>query len=246
MLHELILAKSSDPITPRSTIPTNLSFSVKVDKIGPNEKYSNRSSDHPQGFFLPPDRIDGYKKSGPSQWFRFKNGNFTLMPAFYMSLEIYIAAEIYSAATVFSKAPGTDHLLMVPFDARTINVLSYKYGWRSLSFDHKRRNSSSSFASLESIGEKQTLPAPVPPSWKQLIPAPYRFENTDEFGKPIEPTTSFGGLIGSLPLLIALVAFSAVPEKLETVLRDHIRNGKWLPHTHDTDRQFLYLLCHKI
>ena len=153
---------------------------------------------------------------------------------------------MHSAATVFSQATSTDHLLTVPFDARTKNVSNSIHDWRSLTFDHKRRNSSSSFASLKWSGQNTELPAPVPQRWYQLIPRPYRFFNIDEEGDPIHPDTAFAGLIGDLPLLIALAAFSAVPNALETVLKNHIRNGRWSSHAYNTGRQVPLLLHHQV
>ena len=67
---------------------------------------------------------------------------------------------VYRATTVFSQALNTDHLLMVPFDARIRNVSEYSYDWRSPSFDHMRWNTADSFTSLTPIGETGWLPAP--------------------------------------------------------------------------------------
>ena len=221
-------------------IPLNLSFVVKVEEIRPNGIHHDRSSDHPQGFFLPPNRRDGYD-SGRSILLRFHHGVFNIL----MSAK-YSALEKYSATTVFSQASSTDHLLMVPFDARIRDVASYSCDWRSLSFYHKMGSSSSTYASLQCLGDQDGLPAPVPLSWNQLIPRPYRFPTLDFDGKSVLPTTSLAGLGGDLPLLIALIAFSAVPSRLSTVLEHHVSKGTWRSHIYDTGRQFLCLLCQNI
>ena len=263
-LHQLTFGKLSHNTSPQSITPkpvtsgaisppihdessasaahrilSNLGFIVKVEEIRPNGMHPNRSSEHPQGFFLPPNRRNGYD-SGSSHLFQFRHGVLTLTSARYLTLKIY------SAATVFSQAPSTDHLLMVPFDARNEDVVKSSYDWRSLSFAHKMGNSSSRFASLGFIGEEDKLPAPVPLAWHQLVPKPYRYQDVDEEGKQPKPDTKIAGLTGPLPLLIALVAFSAVPSKLSTVLENHVINGIWHPHIYDTGRKFLCLLCHKI
>ena len=213
----------------------NLSFIAKVEEIRPNGTNANRSSDHPQGFFVPPDRRNGYDTK-PGHIFRFAYQNNVLQAVDTVSIQAF---EIYRSATVFSQATKTDHLLAVPFDARTKDVSSHDHDWRGISFEHIKRSSASTYASLAFHGLEDYLPAPVPESWKQLIPPPYRFRNVDGEGRSILPTTNFGGLIGNLPLLIALAAFSAVPDALSATLRNSIRGGKWQSHTHTTGRQFV-------
>ena len=211
----------------------NPGFIVKIEEIRPNDVHANRSSDHIQGFFLPPNRRDGYvTKSG--HIFQYQNNGFQIPVN-----TVNIQGEIYGSATVFSQATKTDHLLAVPFDARTKDVSNHVHDWRSISFEHKTRNSASTYASLEFIGPEDNLPAPVPQVLEQLIPPPYRFRNVNSEGNSIPPTTIFGGLIGNLPLLIALAAFSAVPSALSATLRNSIRGGKWQSHTYNTGRQFV-------
>ena len=149
------------------------------------------------------------------------------------------ALEIYGSATVFSQATSTDHLLTVPFDARKKNVASCNYDWRNITFDHKRKDSTSTYASLAFVGEREYLPAPVLPGWNQLIPPPYRFPDLDTEGNSTQSTTIFGGLIGDLPLLIALAAFSSIRDALPDTLLNHTRNGRWLPHAHHIGRQYV-------
>ena len=82
--------------------------------------------------------------------------------------------------------------------------------------------------------------------WDGLIPRPYRYLELDSYGNTFRSTVSFAGLIGDLLLLIALVAFSAVPSALCMVLENHVRSGIWTPHDHGTGRQFFCLLYHQI
>ena len=230
-----ILSSSSRPQKTSTSlaIPANLSFITKVEEIRPNTVHANRSTDHPQGFFLPPDRRNGYD-TGVEHIFRYQNNVFQT----HINTVNIQALELYGSATVFSQATSTDHLLAVPFDARTKNVASYDYDWRSISFNHKRKTSASTYASLEYVGGKDKLPAPVPLDWNQLIPRPYRFQTCDSNGNPIPPTTVFGGLIGELPLLIALAAFSSIPSELSATLGTNTQGGRWWPHTHHTGRQY--------
>lgn len=220
-----------------SAISVEPSFIVKIEEIRPNQVHANRSLDHPQGFFLPPDRRNGYDtKSGHTFRYAYQNNVLQAAPSDAVNIQ---ALEIYRSATIFSQATSTDHLLMVPFDARTRNVANHTHDWRSISFNHKGRTSTSTYASLAFIGEKENLPAPLPPGWNQLIPRPYRFPASDGDGNTIQSTTSFGGLIGELPLLIALAAFSSVPNALSATLVNHTRGGRWRPHNHNTGRQYV-------
>ena len=240
---QLTFAKISHYAIPPSVIPMDLSFLVNIDEIRPNEEYSNRSSDYSQGFFLPPNQGKGYD-SRLSHCFRFHHAVFTPCPVNDQVHSHDMA--VHNVATVFSQAMSTDHFSMVPLDARIRDKSDRRYDSSKLSFDHKRRNNFSSFASLEGSCIPEGLPAPAPPGWDQLIPKAYCYQDVDGNGKRIKPGTDFAGLIGKLPLLVALVAFSAVPDKLSEVLVNHIIGGKWIPHTYDTGREFLCLLYYRI
>ena len=206
-----------------------------VEEIGPDDQIQPpRRSDHPQGFFIPPDQSNALiTRSG--YLFRYRNGVFQ-----EVAQDDRVRTqgmEFHNAATVFSQATSTDHLLTVPFDARAHNVSDREYDWRNLGFEHKTVPHEGTYASLTFIGEKDCLPAVVP-AWEKLIPQPYRYQKTDANGDPIAPGTTCAGLIGSLPLLLALVAFSARP----TALRNAITTSKsttgcWVPHNFTTGRQ---------
>ena len=147
--------------------------------------------------------------------------------------------EFYDAATVFSQARGTDNLLTVPFDARTRNVSECGHDWKCLGFEYKPAQNGDTYASLAFIGEEEGLPANVP-AWGKLIPQPYRYQKTNDKGNPIPSETSCAGLIGKLPLLIALAAFSAQPDGLRNALTtSRSESGRWVPHNFTTGRQSL-------
>lgn len=245
VLHQLILVKFSHDIVPPSTGPLDLSFVVKVDEILPNfEKTPPLPEFNVQGLFLPPKQRNSYD-SGSGRYFRFKHGCFDALGPDPVEKKLHVSAlALYSAATVFSQAPHTDHLLLVRFDARLEDVSVWNE-WTSLTFDYKEKNSSSSYASL--IGDQYELSAPIPPEWNNLIPQPYRYQKKiDAEGRIVQPNTKFAGLIGNLPLLVALAAFSAPRDNLDEVLKNHIRGGRWIPHNYNTGRQSLCLLYHQI
>ena len=243
--HQLILVKFSYDIGPLSTVPLTLTFVVKVDEIRPNGKTTSRSLHHPQGAFFPPERGNSYD-SGSSHYFRFKHKYFDALGPDPEKHLLHVSdLELYSVATVFCQT-STDHLLGVQTDARVYDVSHFGGGWRPLSF-YYQITGSSSFASLAYSGNQVKLPAPIPPGWNNLVPQPYRYQNKiDADGRIIQPNTKFGGLIGSLPFLVALAAFSAPQDNLDEVLKNHIRGGRWIPHNYNTGRQSLFLIHHQI
>ena len=215
------LLQSSATIKPPS-IPSNLSFIVKVDEVRPNyQAQPNRCFDNAHGFFLPPNQRTAYR-TGLMCSYRYQNGVFRSVGDDVQGQKM----TLHKAVTVFSQTPDTEHLLTVPFDARTKNVSNFDYDWRGLTFEHKPRNNTSTYASLAFIGEEKGLPACVPQSWNRLVPTPYRYRDTDaEWG----PGTTFAGLI-------ALAAFSALPQALSAVLENNIRGSRWIPHNYSTGR----------
>ena len=130
----------------------------------------------------------------------------------------------HSAATVFTQNPDTPHLLVVPFDAQRTNVVEYPGGWRPPVFHHIRiGNTQRTYSAISANGDRQHIAAPGLPHWMpQLLPPLYNFQSG-----------SFriqAGLIGSLPLLIALAAFSAPPSVLVGTLTNCLQPTVWRPH----------------
>ena len=211
---------------------------AKVEEIRPNfENQPPRRRDDPRGFFNPPDRHDAYDTRSVS-FFRYRGGIFGEVdqndPVHGVQL-----TQIYDTATIFSQAFRTDHLLTVPFDARTRNVSETQHDWRCLGFDYQPASSGGTYALLAFIGAEECLPADVT-GWEELIPQPYRYQETNDSGNPELSETTCAGLIGKLPLLVALAAFSACPDQLRASLtRTRSPAGRWVPHNHHTGRQYL-------
>ena len=130
----------------------------------------------------------------------------------------------HSAATIFTQNPDTSHLLVVPFDAQLTHAYENNGGWKVLTFHHMRRNNSQdTYSAVSTVGDRQHIAAPGSPHWMpQLLPHVYDFQT----GSP----RRHAGLIGKLPILIALAAFSAPPNALGGVLTNCVRPGQWLPH----------------
>ena len=212
---------------------------MKIEEIKPDyRKQPPQSQNHPCGFFFPPNQSDALT-TGSKYLFRYRDPVFReVAPSDPVRGQL---TEPYGAATVFSQATDTAHLLAVPFDARTRDIRGTDYNWRCLGFEHipVQNRGTGTYASLDFVGEKKCLPAVVS-AWKKLIPPPYRYQQTDDNGNPIPSETTCAGLIGSLPLLVALAAFSAQPSELPNALTtSRSTTGHWVPHSYNTGRQSL-------
>ena len=132
--------------------------------------------------------------------------------------------QTYNAATVFTQNPDTPHLLVVPFDAQLSHAYLNNGGWRPLVFHHVRiGNTQRTYSAVSAVGDRQHIAAQGSPHWMpQLLPWVYDYQA----GSP----RIQAGLIGNLPLLIALAVFSAPPAALGGVLTNCLRPGAWQPH----------------
>ena len=221
-------------------------FLAKIEEIIPNDQIQPpRRLNHQQGFFFPPNRSDALITRSECL-LRYKDRVFReVVQNDHVRGQVNVMQH-YRAATVFSQATSTDHLLTVPFDARRSNVSERDHDWKNLGFEYKfvPNVGTGTCASVEFIGENEDLPALVPGAWERLIPQPYRYQRTDDDGNPKPSGTTFAGLIGSLPLLVALAAFSACPGKLKTTLEtSRSPEGRWVPHNYTTGRQSRPTLC---
>lgn len=135
----------------------------------------------------------------------------------------------FRTATVFCQQPPA--FLAVNFDARRESVPdSFLGGWRELGFQYTPvvQNPSSVYSYIDFACEHLQLAAPGAPSshWiPQLLPQQYHW--TPDVG---DTNLTNAGLIGQLPLIIALAAFSCTPAHVDHVLRNCIRPGRWDRH----------------
>lgn len=145
----------------------------------------------------------------------------------------------HSAATIFSQKEDTDHLLAVNFNASLKDVASYAPGWRVISFDHlPQMNTSATYSSINVLGLERHLAAFGSTVWMgQLLPDVYNYQRTTPGGHPIPSSTTSAGLIGSLPILVGLAAFSAPKDSLTAVLSSSVSPRAWRRHTRPTGRK---------
>ena len=148
-------------------------------------------------------------------------------------------SHVHSAATIFTKHPNTPHLLVVPFNAQARRAFDNDGGWRPLTFRHVQiYNTQHTYSAVSANGDRQHIAARGSPHWMpQLLPKIY----DDQSGS----SRVQAGLIGSLPLLIALAATSAPPAYLVGVLTNCLRPGAWFPYEYQypSGRESCYHLC---
>lgn len=219
-----------------ATTPSSPSFVVKIEALRPNYSIQpNRSTHDKNPFFLPPDRRTAFYK-GDADYFRWHGGRMSILQN--LPINIVRSVTAHSSATIFSQKDDTDHLLAVGFNATITDVASYDPGWRVLSFDHiPKPKTAATYSSINILGEERHLAAPGSTTWmRQLLPHEYDYQRTAPNGHPIPSPTTSAGLIGSLPILIGLAAFSAPQDSLTAVLTSSIIPRAWIRHNLPTGR----------
>ena len=183
---------------------------------------------------MPPNRINGLTKGqGHTLLLRWADGRIMEVPANDPLQGVDLHKHIYRAATIFTQQPDTPHLLAVPFDARIKSVQEYQRGWQHITFDHNRvENSDSSayYSYVSDRGAEQRIAAPALLPWMDQLLSPW-YDCV-----PRHASRTQAGLIGQLPLIFALAAFSAPPKSLR-VLLSSIQPGKWMHHNLPTGRK---------
>ena len=186
------------------------------------------------GTWVPPNTPNGLANGqDPAIWFHWRGGRITLQPHDPFQGP-GVNRTVYRAATVFTQYPGTPHLLAVPFNARTRSVNQFGRGWQCMTFNHiPVGNSNSYYSYISDRGGQQRIAAPGSQHWMdQLLPDWYNCNDVEDSRR------TQAGLIGELPLLFALAAFSAPPAS-QGSLRHSIAPGRWIPHHQNTGRGLL-------
>lgn len=199
----------------------NLSFYVRIDPLEPD--YKDQPARQGRNLFWVPSIVRSEFTRRDGTLFRWMGGIMTVVGTndpVRCSLN-----RTHSAATVFTQHPDTPHLLVVPFDAQMRHPHQNSGGWQPLSFQHLRMNDTQRiYSAVSATGDRQHIAAPGSPHWMpQLLP---RIYDDRKAGSP----RIQAGLIGSLPLLLALAAFSAPPGVLAVVLINCVRSMTWRPH----------------
>ena len=195
-------------------IPTDISFLVSFESLKCNYGFQERRSNN--SFWYPNDRQKSYITGPNSSLFLWKGG--TMKLAGPKSADTTME---YSTASVFTQYPDTDHLLATDFDVRKRDV--YPSGWKTLSFEHEPAPAGGTYSKVTIGGSEEFTAAEA--NYSQILP---RFYWDHGFSKI--PYKKSAGLVGNLPLLLSLAAFTAPLEALSQVLTASLAPGKWIRH----------------
>lgn len=208
-------------------IPSDLSFLVQYEPLAPKYVVEERLGAWPCLFWKPPSKSEALISTVGSVY-RWEGGRMTRIPRNALTERTRLGQ--YSTATLFTERPDTDHLPAVNFNVQARSVAHGPEGWKVLSFDHIPSGKYNTYSSVNLTGAEPHLAAPGSRDWlPQLLPAIYDYQYCDMYGQSVSSKTSSAGLIGSLPLLLAMAAFSAPPDSLAHAL-DCIQPGVWRPH----------------
>lgn len=216
-----------------SHIPADLTFLFTIRNLSPNYAVQGpQSSGHS---WMPPSQRNAYEAEAETLY-RWVGGRVARVHSNeYARLA---SLEPFGAATVFTQMPDTPHLLVVPFDAQMRDVRDYDAGWRRLSFNYVPVNGNDTrrtYASVVNLGAEAQIAGPGSPHIVgpvgSLLPSVYDYQQTlDGNNRPVPSEREHSGLIGSLPILLALAAFSAPKGWLDQTLTQSLRPGIWAPH----------------
>ncbi|KAL9577182.1 MAG: hypothetical protein Q9212_006531 [Teloschistes hypoglaucus] len=220
------IAPRSTPATPK--IPTDLSLIVTYESLEPDQKKESYRGYLGNVDWKPPNIRNAFIRiQTPDAMIRWEGGKATVPSRDDICRKRQMKP--HSSATIFVQT-DSDNFWAVPFDAETQDVKEHYGGWKVLSFDHERQQGSDTsavYSCISTVGDQSRLAAGGSPDWMpQLLPKVYDY---DPVRSGHEPEVS-AGLIGSLPLLFALAAFSAPPEHLSEVLTKHLQPNRWNPH----------------
>ena len=191
------------------------SFIAKVELIQVRQQHAGTPT---ISGWMPPVMAAEFSPGGQQRLFRWHDGN---MQTFNQPCPG--DNQKYSAATIFSQGQSKA-LLAVLCDARSTNAID-AWGWKSLKFEAAEPPAAPTVSRVGPDLKYERLRAPGGQSWVgQLLPPCYH--NQDQLTSG--PTIT--GLVGRLPILIALAALSTSASKIKDVLSESIRGYKWIPH----------------
>lgn len=199
-------------------IPQDLSFIFTVKHLDPD--YAIQAPQQNKRFRWVPPTTRNALKSGELYIFLWLGGRIRQLG------RAQPLGAHFDSATVFTHHNYTGHLLAVELDAQEIDVASTDQGWRELSFHHEQEgNSGRAYSYVDVLGLEEKIAAPSTHLMTQLLPSIYNCQQVD-------PSVTNAGLIGSLPILLAMAAFTAAPAHLATVFTHYVQPGVWQNHQH--------------
>ena len=214
-----------------------ISFIFRIDSLLPIDP--SLGSQRPGDPWRPPDELHRYRCT-LGNWYRWKDGVVTLVPSTQVAwlnqgTPLHTArtcTSLHRTATIFYQHDARE-FLAVEFDAQQDNVRSNPPGWHRIGFAYDRdpRDPNRRYSYLHVAGDEPCLPAPGSSlAIQQLFPESYHY---DPHSGPNPPINS-AGVIGQLPLLLALAAFSRTGPNLHSTLTNNLRKNTWHPYPSGT------------
>ena len=143
--------------------------------------------------------------------------------------------QLYKVASVFTQKPDTSHILAADFNVTQEDVRSSRQtDWKQLNFRHiGATDRPGTYSSVDILGDQQKLAAPGSGDWiPQLLDTIHDYvPSRDANDNPLPCETQSAGLIGSLPILLSMAAFSAPEPRVSDVMTNYIRRGRWIRHS---------------
>lgn len=197
-------------------IPQDLSFVFTIKQLDPDyTKQQRQQTDRLR--WMPPTLRNAFKP-GQLYLFRWLGGRV------YECGHASLRGDHFKSATVFNYMVDSGHLLAVERDAEEIDVESTEQGWRELSFHHDQEgNSGRTYSCVDALGPEYKIAAPSRHLKTQLLPSTYDCQQSDT-------SVTNAGLTGSLPILLAMAAFTAAPAQVATVFTKYVEPGLWRNH----------------
>lgn len=118
---------------------------------------------------------------------------------------------------------------IVPFDATRHSVVANQYDWRELSFCHNDSYTPNSTYACYGGEYPQLCSQRRSQLWPPVL-FPLRYHVPYEQIKP-DDELQYGGLIGELPILLALIAFSVPSTEVNDILPQCIGQVPWQVHS---------------
>ena len=195
------------------------SFLFRIDHIVPD--FTRQSIQHyDDGGWKPPTWAAGLRTVERGRLYRWRSGVASVVSqsdGAYAAITQDPQGYEYSAGTVFTQAPWSQKFLAVKFDARWTNV-DPNYRWEKLMFNHVPHPAGQNFyySDLGVLRIFHKLSTSTNADWQRdLFPTVMHCDDTSTFAQ----NRRNAGLIGSLPFLIAVIAFSGLRQNLDTILQ---------------------------
>ena len=208
------------------------SFIFRIDHIAPDWN-GQAIQNFNDGGWKPPTWALGLRTVENGRLYRWESGVASILarndPA-YVAVVQHPEEYEYSAGTVFTQAPYSQRFFAVNFDARWNNI-DPNWRWEQLMFNHVPHQAGQGFyySDLGLLRDSHNLATLTNADWQRdLFPSGMRCDGTHAFAQ----NRRTAGLIGSLPFLLAVIAFSGPRESLADILQYCLR-----PSQHPTSSQ---------